>query len=107
MKDSFSDAKLFNIAADLEINQYIDDQYLPEGGLKLDSFPGITLPPRAGTRTYYDILSQNQNNPQLQNLMDSMDKGLEKSPDGLNNPNHLGLSGASPCSIASNVDKSS
>jgi len=33
MKDSFQDHSLFNIAADLEINQYIDDKYLPEGGL--------------------------------------------------------------------------
>ena len=88
MKDSFSDDKLFNIAADLEINQYIDDEFLPEGGLKLDSFPGITLPTKAGTRAYYDILSQNQDNQTLQNLMDTMGQGLPQSGDGLNNPNH-------------------
>jgi predicted metal-dependent peptidase len=88
MKDSFEDDKLFNIAADLEINQYIEEQYLPEGGLKLDSFPGIWLPERAGTRVYYDILRQNQNNETLQNLMDAMGQGLPQSDDGLNNPNH-------------------
>ena len=88
MKDSFEDAKLFNVAADLEINQYIEEQYLPEGALKLDSFPGITLPERAGTRAYYEILSQNQNNQTLQNLMDAMSNGNSQSKDGLNNPNH-------------------
>lgn len=88
MKDSFQDHSLFNIAADLEINQYIDDKYLPEGGLKLNSFPGIVLPERAGTRAYYDILQQNQNNETLKNLMDAMSQGQSQSKDGLNNPNH-------------------
>jgi len=88
MRDSFPDAKLFNIAADMEINQYIEDQYLPEGGIKLDSFPGIVFPEKAGTRTYYDILSQNQDNQTLQNLMDAMGQGQPQSEDGLDNPNH-------------------
>jgi predicted metal-dependent peptidase len=88
MKDSFDDDKLFNIAADLEINQYIEDEFLPEGGLKLDSFPEINLPRKAGTRVYYDILKQNQNNQTLQNLMDAMGQGQPQSSDGLNNPNH-------------------
>jgi predicted metal-dependent peptidase len=88
MRDSFPDAKLFNIAADMEINQYIEDQYLPEGGIKLDSFPGIVFPEKAGTRTYYDILSQNQDNQTVQNLMDAMGQGQPQSEDGLDNPNH-------------------
>lgn len=88
MSDSFANHNLFNIAADLEINQYIDDEYLPEGGLKLDSFPDLNLPVRAGTRVYYDILSQNQDDPTLQNLVSAMGQGLPKSSDGLNNPNH-------------------
>ena len=88
MRDSFQDAKLFNIAADMEINQYIEDQYLPEGGIRLDSFPGIVFPEKAGTRTYYDILSQNQDNQTLQNLMDAMGQGQPQSEDGLDNPNH-------------------
>ena len=88
MGDSFENDELFNIAADIEINQYIEDQYLPEGGLKLDSFPGIDLPPKAGTRVYYDILNQNKNNPALSNLLSAMGQGIPQSIDGLNNPNH-------------------
>ena len=86
--DSFHDKELFNIAADIEINQYIDPMYLPEGGLSVDSFPGIDLPYKAGTKVYYDILSQNRDNPTLKDLLDAIGKGEMKSSGGLNNPNH-------------------
>ena len=33
LRDLYSDHKLFNIAADLEINQYISSNMLPDGGL--------------------------------------------------------------------------
>ena len=33
MRDLYNDHKLFNIAADLEINQYIESTYLPEDGI--------------------------------------------------------------------------
>ena len=88
MSDTFLDKKLFNISADIEINQYIDDNCLPEGALKLDSFPGIVLPIKAGTRVYYDILSQNKDNETLTNLLDAMSSNELKSSDGLNNPLH-------------------
>jgi predicted metal-dependent peptidase len=88
MKDTYDDHQLFNIAADLEINQYIEDEFLPDGGLKLDSFPDMVLPERAGTRAYYDILKKNQNNPALQNLKSAMSQGLPQSEDGLNTTNH-------------------
>ena len=60
-RDSFNNKKLFNIAADIEINQYIDSTQLPEGGLTLDSFPELNLPERAGTKAYYDLLEENCN----------------------------------------------
>ena len=58
MKDRFENFKLFNIAADIEINQYIDEDYLPEGGLTLETFADLKLPTRAGTKVYYDLLHQ-------------------------------------------------
>jgi len=58
LADRYPDKKLFNIAADIEINQYIDDHMLPPGGLQRNSFPGIYLPRKAGTKKYYDILSE-------------------------------------------------
>ena len=76
LRDKFSDAKLFNIAADLEINQYISESRLPDGGLLLSSFPEIKLPQRAGTRVYYDMLQQAKEDgtcPTLDSLMSEMD----------------------------------
>lgn len=72
----FDDRKLFNIAADLEINQYIDDGYLPEGGITLDTFPELKLPVKAGTVYYYKLLQQAKNDntsPSLNNLLNQMD----------------------------------
>ena len=76
VRDLYQDKKLFNIAADLEINQYIKEDDLPEGGITMDSFPELELDERAGTKYYYDMLSEAQQDgtsPSLQNLMDKMD----------------------------------
>ena len=78
LSDRYPDKKLFNIAADIEINQYIDSKMLPPGGLQLDSFPGIYLPRKAGTKTYYDLLSQTcdgkggSSNEELDKLLSEM-----------------------------------
>ena len=75
LRDIYNDHKLFNIAADLEINQYIKEDYLPEGGLKLDQFPELNLPVKAGTDTYYKLLSQAKDDgtcPGLDNLLNDM-----------------------------------
>lgn len=75
-RDLYSDKKLFNIAADLEINQYILESKLPEGGLLLSSFPELNLPKKAGTDKYYELLKQAQQDgtsPTLDSLMSKMD----------------------------------
>lgn len=75
MRDLYSNHKLFNIAADLEINQYILESKLPQGGLLLSSFPELNLPVRAGTKVYYDLLQQAKDDgtcPSLDNLMNEM-----------------------------------
>ena len=74
-RDRYSDKKLFNVAADLEINQYILESKLPEGGLLLSSFPELNLPKKAGTDKYYELLQQAQEDgtsPSLDNLMNQM-----------------------------------
>ena len=76
MRDLYSDHKLFNIAADLEINQYIPEHKLPDGGLLLSSFPELNLPNKAGTKKYYELLEQARedgSSPSLDSLMDQMD----------------------------------
>lgn len=76
MRDLYSDHKLFNIAADIEINQYILPKYLPEGGMTLDTFKELNLPEKAGTKVYYDLLSQAKDSgtsPTLDNILSQMD----------------------------------
>jgi predicted metal-dependent peptidase len=57
-RSRYKNFKLFNIAADIEINQYIDEDMLPEGGMTLDMFKELDLPVRAGTDVYYKLLEQ-------------------------------------------------
>ena len=76
MRDLYSNHKLFNIAADLEINQYIAGDNLREDWLLLSSFPELNLPTKAGTKVYYNLLEQAQDDgtsPSLDSLMDKMD----------------------------------
>ena len=76
LRDKYLDHKLFNVAADLEINQYISSDYLPDGGLTLDMFPELNLDTRAGTDYYYKQLEQaceDGNCPALENILKGMD----------------------------------
>jgi len=57
----FSDKKLANVAMDMEINQYIEKDWLPEGGIDVDTYaPELDLDKRAGSRYYYNKLKQFQ-----------------------------------------------
>jgi hypothetical protein len=58
-RDEFLDHELHNIAADIEINQYIDPTYYPTVDILLPStFPELNLPLKAGTKEYYRLLQQ-------------------------------------------------
>ena len=52
----FSDRKLANIAMDMEINQYIPKDWLPEDGIFIENYPDLNLDTKAGCRYYYDKL---------------------------------------------------
>lgn len=80
----FSDKKLANIAMDMEINQYIDDEFLPEGGIKIENYQDLNLDLKAGCRYYYDKLKQFQDkkdkegscgNGQMDKLLDDIKSG--------------------------------
>jgi len=80
LSDKYPNKKLFNIAADIEINQYIDSDMLPAGGLTLDTFKNeIILPKKAGTDKYYKLLQEKMNEDgtsyceSLQSILDQMD----------------------------------
>lgn len=50
--------ELANIAQDIEINQKIDENYLPDGGCTLEKFEHLGLLANEGTNIYYDKLNQ-------------------------------------------------
>ena len=62
MFDDYPEKELLNIAADLEINQYIEDAYKDEtwDGLEINKAPwaAMNLPTKAGTRKYYELIKQ-------------------------------------------------
>ena len=78
--DNFPDRKLHNVAADLEINQYIEDKHKGEkwDGLEIhkEPFAKLNLLPKQGTKYYYSMLQEEiQNNPEgdIAKFMESMD----------------------------------
>ena len=55
---SFSDKKLANVAMDMEINQYIDNDWLPKGGIMIEDYEDLDLDEKAGCRYYYKKLQE-------------------------------------------------
>jgi predicted metal-dependent peptidase len=81
---NYTDKKLANIAMDMEINQYIDNEFLPDGGIRIENYPDLNLELKAGTRYYYDKLKQAKDqkdqtgtsgDSNFDKLCDAMDKG--------------------------------
>jgi predicted metal-dependent peptidase len=52
------DAELWNIAADLVVNQYIGNWELPETAVTLKTFPDLDLKPEQQLEYYYEILNR-------------------------------------------------
>jgi len=87
--DEFENQMIANIAMDLEINQFIDKQYLPPGGMTLETFADLNLEPKKGTRYYYDKLQQAANNsPKIKMVMEAITNGDIHDGDGDMVPNH-------------------
>lgn len=87
---NFPDKRMANIAMDMEINQYIDPEFLPEGGINIDDYPDLNLDRKAGCRYYYQMLKQAKDEkdkngtsgcPNFDNLCDAMDNGDAGLPD--------------------------
>lgn len=58
------DSQLFNIAADIVVNQFIGNWDLPKNAITLNSFPGIGLEANMTVEWYYEKLSKNGVNPE-------------------------------------------
>jgi predicted metal-dependent peptidase len=82
MHNDYEDKELFNVAADLEINQYIEKELKGPTwpGLEIDGemFKPYKLPPKAGTREYYDLLKKDVNtgkSPKFDQFYNGMKEG--------------------------------
>ena len=80
----FPDKRLANIAMDMEINQYIDGDFLPEGGINIDNYSDLNLDRKAGCRYYYEKLKEakeekdknsTSGDSEFDKLCDQMDAG--------------------------------
>ena len=81
---SFRNKKLANVAMDMEINQYIDPDYLPDGGIDINNYEDLNLDEKAGCRYYYDKLQQLKDekdkngtcgDEEMDKLLDNIDNG--------------------------------
>ena len=81
---SFNNKRLANVAMDMEINQYIDADLLPEGGIDINNYEDLNLDKKAGCRYYYDKLQQLKDekdkngscgNDEMDKLLDCVDNG--------------------------------
>lgn len=72
-----TDHKIANMAMDIEINQYINEKFLPEGGLLPDLFPDLNLEYKKGTFYYYEKLKEakDEANKDIQAIVDAMANG--------------------------------
>jgi predicted metal-dependent peptidase len=77
--DFLTNKEIANIAMDLEINQYIDKEMLPEGGMTLSLFPELKLETKKGTEYYYEKLLKASNKkgkcPNLDKMLEGMGQG--------------------------------
>ena len=77
----FQDKKLANIAMDMEINQYINKDWLPKGGIDIDDYKDLNLDRKAGSRYYYDQLKQCQEDKKQNGSCG--DENMDKVLDGM------------------------
>ena len=66
--EHLTDKEIANIAMDIEINQYIDKDFLPPGPQLPESYPELKLEAKKGTQYYYDKLMQGKTAGNCPNL---------------------------------------
>ena len=78
MKTKDYDNKLFNIAADIVVNQLISPWKLPDSAVTLETFPELKLPRDKSVEWYYEKLKKTASKDKeykkrLQEIFDKMD----------------------------------
>lgn len=96
---------LANQAKDIEINQKIDEQYLPVGGCTIDKYPPhYDLKPHEGSNKYYEKLNQQQEggDSTMQKIMQAMADAKNQQQDGQGDPSQTGPKGNNPGQVDMN-----
>lgn len=78
--EHLTDKKIANIAMDIEINQYIEEKFLPPGPQLPSSYPELNLLSKQGTKYYYDALMQGAKNPGTCPNLDDMIAAMGNDP---------------------------
>ena len=69
----FTDKFLYNVAADLEVNQYIGSPWkLPDGAILLSTFPDLNLPENEIAEVYYELLQKVSADPSQSSALEQM-----------------------------------
>jgi predicted metal-dependent peptidase len=82
---NFSNKRIFNIAADIVVNQYIATQQLPEGAVTLALFPDFKMEANREVGYYYDILNKEWQQMLNSNYKCEADGSSSKSGSGKGN----------------------
>jgi predicted metal-dependent peptidase len=77
----FKDKHIANIAMDLEVNQYIDQDNIPEDWETLDRYPELALPEKAGAMKYYELLEKAKQDGSSPNLTKTLSNGYNYNHD--------------------------
>jgi len=81
----FSNHQLFNIAADIVVNQYIERHQLIEGVVLLELFSDLNMEPYKDVKYYYDILYNVWQNYQQKTSASTLDQTESKGQNGGSN----------------------
>lgn len=71
----YEDKELFNIAADLCVNQYIEPSQVGDNWITFKTFPDMSFKDKQSTDYYYNVLEQNKDNPKLKSLLEHLKSG--------------------------------
>lgn len=81
---NYGDSKLFHIAADLVVNQYLSAEQLEANAITLDDFPFLNLKPKESVGYYYKRLQESGLNVVVNNSRKASSEENEDNSEGKN-----------------------
>ena len=79
MQSKSYDNKLFNIAADLVVNQLIEPWRLPESAITLSTFSNLNLPPDKSVEWYYKKLKEQSSDDNIKKTISQVSEEISHS----------------------------